>query len=525
MRVEERGRRPSRKPPVPPPPPLPSSTPPPSQAVVGAGAAGLVAARELLRAGHAPVVVYEASARVGGVWAYEEPAGDGDGGGAAASASDRLLSAGDHHSSLYPHLRTNLPRELMSYSDFPFCQAARPARHRTADDRTYPGWADVLAYLEAFADASPGVRDALRLSTRVLAVHRLPPAPDRGVDWPRWRVTAQAAGDAAPSTAEFDALVVANGHYRVPRVPDDVTISPSFEGCVLHAHSYRGPDAGPLAAALAAAPGGAAGAAVVVVGAAASGEDIGRELAQACGSVFLCARSWEAGFVKPKGRGNIRYAPPLAAVDAAGVATFDDGTTSPSPVATVVFCTGYAYTFEFFGGGEAAAAVTVRDNQVCDGDGAPLYEHAFPPSTAPGLSFLGLPYKVVPFPLCEAQARRLARGLSGEAPFPTRAEMTAAAQAEDAARAAAGTARRHAHRMGSPHQFDYCDALTLAAFGGDAAAAAPFMLPGWRRALYDAASAVRRADGDGYRDAGGLGEAAAEGDAWAAAWVAAREGG
>jgi hypothetical protein len=103
--------------------------------------------------------------------------------------------------------------------------------------------------------------------------------------------------------------------------------------------------------------------------------------------------------------------------------------------------------------------------------------------------------------------------------------MTAAAEAEDAARAAAGTARRHAHRMGSPHQFDYCDRLTLAAFGGDAAAAAPFMLPGWRRALYDAASAVRRADGDGYRDAGGLGEAAAEGDAWAAAWVAARGGG
>jgi heterodisulfide reductase subunit A-like polyferredoxin len=39
------------------------------QAVLGAGAAGLVAARELLREGHR-VVVFEQSARLGGVWAY-----------------------------------------------------------------------------------------------------------------------------------------------------------------------------------------------------------------------------------------------------------------------------------------------------------------------------------------------------------------------------------------------------------------------------------------------------------------------
>jgi hypothetical protein len=39
------------------------------QAVLGAGAAGLVAARELLREGHR-VVVLEQSARLGGVWAY-----------------------------------------------------------------------------------------------------------------------------------------------------------------------------------------------------------------------------------------------------------------------------------------------------------------------------------------------------------------------------------------------------------------------------------------------------------------------
>ena len=40
-------------------------------AVIGAGAAGLVAARELLRAQH-DVSVYEQSPNIGGIWVYEE---------------------------------------------------------------------------------------------------------------------------------------------------------------------------------------------------------------------------------------------------------------------------------------------------------------------------------------------------------------------------------------------------------------------------------------------------------------------
>lgn len=491
------------------PPPPPRSV---RVAIVGAGAAGLVAAREMLRAGHA-AVVFEASPRVGGVWAYEDV--------------DESDDAGAHtHSSLYPSLRTNLPRELMAYSDFPFAGGARPAG-RAVDDRTYPSWRDVLDYLETFADATPGVRAALRLGTRVVAAKPLPAKPEAGIDWPRWAVTTQVEGGAADTTTttEFDALVVANGHYKVPRLPAGVAVDPAFTGAVLHAHTYRGPDAGPLAAALAATPGGPGAATVAVFGAAASGEDIGRELAHSVATVHLCAREWDTGLVKPRGRGNIRYSPPIAAVDASGFATFTDGSRSDTPLTAIIFCTGYHYAFDFLDG---TAAVAVDDNQVLDGGLAPatppspLYEHAWPPSGAPGLTLLGLPYKVVPFPLCEAQARRAARALSGEAPMPGREEMAAVAAADDARRQAAGIARRHAHRMGSPIQFDYCERVTLAAFNGDAAAAAPFILPQWRRDLYDAASEARRADGDGYRDADPPGGSAAEGDAWARAWVAAQ---
>ena len=51
------------------------------QAVLGAGAGGLVAARELLREGH-QVTVFEKGSTVGGVWVYtddveNDPLGEG----------------------------------------------------------------------------------------------------------------------------------------------------------------------------------------------------------------------------------------------------------------------------------------------------------------------------------------------------------------------------------------------------------------------------------------------------------------
>ncbi len=49
-------------------------------------------------------------------------------------------------------------------------------------------------------------------------------------------------------------------------------------------------------------------------------------------------------------------------------------------------------------------------------------QHLMPPALAPGLSFIGLPWKVVPFPQFELQARLVARwvpcrtGLRGSTP-------------------------------------------------------------------------------------------------------------
>ena len=49
---------------------------------------------------------------------------------------------------------------------------------------------------------------------------------------------------------------------------------------------------------------------------------------------------------------------------------------------------------------------------------SPLYKHLFPPRHAPSLSFVGLPWKIVPFPLYELQSRWVARLLSGRVQLP-----------------------------------------------------------------------------------------------------------
>jgi cation diffusion facilitator CzcD-associated flavoprotein CzcO len=104
--------------------------------VIGAGAAGLATAKELIREGH-KVTVFEQAMRVGGLWVYD-PEVDSD-----------LLGVEPHrkrvHSSMYASLRTNLPREVMSFIDFPFLT------QQGRDERHYPSHKEVVLYLEDFA--------------------------------------------------------------------------------------------------------------------------------------------------------------------------------------------------------------------------------------------------------------------------------------------------------------------------------------------------------------------------------------
>ena len=507
-------------------------------AVIGAGAAGLAAARELTREGH-DAVVFEQGAELGGVWVFDADVED-DLTGADANRAKRV------HSSVYKNLRTNLPREVMGFGSFPFTRAF------TDDNRRFCGHEEVRAYLDAYADHHD-IRKRVRLGTRVVAVtptsENTENASPRNFSesasdederaylekWgPRWCVVTEpvettrkeeeeapredgeeSVRERRPSSAArsargetdrashanetFDAVVVCNGHYSEPRVPR-FPGAEHWPGVQMHSHNYREPE-GPGAFSF-------RGKRVVVLGAAASGEDLSREIASVAAEVILASR----GFAPPKDASsgdfpldsyprNMRRAPGITALlpETSGV-LFEDGS-ARRDVDVVLYATGYRVTFPFFasfdGEEEQEEQASASDSESrlaprsVDNRVAPLFEHVFPPASGPSLSFIGLPWKVVPFPQFEAQARWVARALSGAAALPGRAEMASRAAAAEAADRGAGVADRHAHRMGDA-QFAYNDRLL--AYCGEPG------FPKWREAMYAATGARKRAFPTTYRD-------------------------
>ncbi|KAK8918365.1 Flavin-containing monooxygenase FMO GS-OX-like 9 [Platanthera zijinensis] len=79
-----------------------------------------------------------------------------------------------------------------------------------------------------------------------------------------------------------------------------------------------------------------------------------------------------------------------------------------------VFLGRYSYSLPFLD----TKGVSIDDDRV-----GPLYEHTFPPSIAPSLSFVGIPRKIIGFPFFESQAKWISKVLSGKITLPPREEM------------------------------------------------------------------------------------------------------
>lgn len=198
-------------------------------AVVGAGAAGLCAAKHLLQRGM-DVTVFEMGTAVGGLWVYDNDNG---------------------RSPVYKSLHINSEAAVTAYEDFPF----------PAGTSLFPSHVEVRSYLEEYARTF-GVTENIRFASRVAS---LEPAEDGC-----WRVVL------ADGTAEvFDAVVAGPGHQAVPNHPP---FRDDFAGEYLHVHHYRVPDV-------------FAGRRVLVVGMGNSAMDASADLAGVAARVALVARS------------------------------------------------------------------------------------------------------------------------------------------------------------------------------------------------------------------------------------------
>ena len=398
-------------------------------AVIGAGAAGLVTAHELGVEGHR-VTVFEQSRHLGGLWNYTDAVEDDPLG---QRPSRRI------HGSLYASMRVNLPRDLMAFDGYTFDDAGGGRD----DWPRYPHHPRVLEYLRRFA-TDTGVGDLVRLDHPVRKVVR----------GDGWLVDGE----------RFDAVAVCNGHFSEPRLPELPGLA-EFPGVALHSHNYRRPDA-------------LAGKRLVVLGSSVSGGDLSSELAEVA-EVFFSGRLFVNRPPLAEQEGRIRRCPPLAYFEGADVVLTNGERIRE--VDAVLFCTGYWYRFPFL----ASELVSVGDNWVKG-----LYRQVVAVE-APSLAFIGLPFRIVPFPVFQRQARWWARSLAGSFPLPDLNHRWRDHCEEVARLRSVGVAERHFHRL-EDAQIDYMN--RLAEQCGDRG------VPDWFAALWREHNANARRHPKDYRD-------------------------
>lgn len=372
--------------------------------IIGAGVSGLCATRQTLASGLTPVV-WEQSADLGGTWRLSDDVG-----------VDKFgLPV---HSSMYQNLRCDLPRVMMGLPDFAFPEGEEDFAHHSV----------VLKYLEDYSkhfNLLPWIKFGHSVDTvsPVLKEDGQPPA---------WEVTVTSLADGATTTTIVDALCVCNGHFSVPAIPP-VTDIEKFNGKKLHSHDYRDPRE-------------YVGCRVLILGAGASGLDICVEVSSVADKVYL-AHNFPV-LIPSELPSNILQVP---SVKRATLDGFILNNGRCVEVDTIIYCTGYEYKFPFL---SDSCGICVENNQV-----KPLYKHIINARYST-MGFIGIPSRVVVFPLVYYQVCYFLATLTGQAKLPSVTEMMSLVENGLDDIRLKGRNKKDYHRLHA-EQWDYMEDLAL----------------------------------------------------------------
>ncbi|XP_069693152.1 uncharacterized protein [Periplaneta americana] len=368
-------------------------------AVIGAGAAGLCAARHLAAdPNRFEFKVFEQWGEVGGTWCYTEMTG-----------TDQF--GVPIHSSMYKNLKTNVPKEIMPFPDFPFHDTETSFVHHT----------DVLKYLKEYAKHYDLYKN-IRLRTIVKKVS--PTSTQNGKT--TWSVVVEDVEGKEEEHLQFDAIMVCNGHYSVPYIPQ-IEDMEKFKGVTQHSKDYRSSDM-------------YRNMRVVILGAASSGVDIAMEVSTVAVEIYLSHNLPDplTCNLPP----NVKQVPGIKSASSEGFTFMDD---SKVEADALIYCTGYKFNFPFL---TPECEVRIDGRRVM-----PLYKHLIH-TEMPTMCFVGLPFQVLPFPLFHFQIQYFIKTLDGSITLPSKEEMDEETERDFQKRLAMDMPPTYAHKMGSL-QWDY----------------------------------------------------------------------
>lgn len=202
-------------------------------ALIGAGPSGLAAARNLQKLG-LPFQGFEAYSDVGGLWNIANP-----------------------RSTVYESAHLISSKRMTEFTEFPMDD----------DVADYPSHRELQRYFAAYADRF-ALREHFRFGCRVTAVE---PIGDGAA--PLWRLR-WTEGDGAKRSAEFKAVVIANGTLAEPNMP---RFDGNFSGELLHTSAYKSAEV-------------FKGKRVLIIGAGNSGCDIAVDAVHQAASVDISVR-------------------------------------------------------------------------------------------------------------------------------------------------------------------------------------------------------------------------------------------
>ena len=292
-------------------------------------------------------------------------------------------------SSMYDRLETNIPKDLMKFSDQPFAP----------DDQLFPTRESVCQYLDKYAE---DIKPLILFKTQVKNIRLQCGRSGNDI----WNVSYRDVETGVIGSSLYDAVAVCTGHYTVPylpNIPGIIEWDMAYPGTISHSKLYRRPDV-------------YTGKKVVVVGNAASGTDIATQIGTVAKAPVIVSSRSESFLLSAAGsREDVpeirEFISPSEAARAVRLANgrIEGG------IDAVLFCTGYLYSFPFLS--------SLQPKIIADGFRVKnLYQHIFH-AEHPSLSFLALPLRIIPFPLSEAQAAVMARVWSGRLQLPSLSVM------------------------------------------------------------------------------------------------------